>query len=80
MSHGDAHHPEDRASRTHPPRVGRVGHDTLVITDRGRAVAVTVSLDRWNELQTRLEDLEDAVAILEHRAAPNPAPRGEVYA
>ncbi len=48
-----------------------LGDDTLVITDRGRAVAVTVSLDRWNELQTRLEDLEDAAAILEHRAAPN---------
>jgi prevent-host-death family protein len=46
-----------------------LGDDTLVITERGRPVAVTVSVDRWNELQERLEDLEDAAAILEHRSS-----------
>lgn len=41
--------------------------DTLLITERGRPLAVTVSVQRWNDLQERVEDLEDAVAILEHR-------------
>ncbi|MGH9247118.1 MAG: type II toxin-antitoxin system prevent-host-death family antitoxin [Acidimicrobiales bacterium] len=45
-----------------------LGNDTLVITERGRPVAVVVTVDRWNELQESLEELEDAVAILEHRA------------
>jgi prevent-host-death family protein len=44
-----------------------LGEDTLVITDRGRPKAVVVSVARWNALQSSLEDLEDAVAILEHR-------------
>lgn len=43
--------------------------DTLVITERGRPLAVLVSVERWNALQERLEDLEDEVAILEHRAS-----------
>ena len=49
--------------------LAELGDDTLVITDRGRPVAVAVSVERWNGLQERLEDLEDAVAILEHRAS-----------
>jgi PHD/YefM family antitoxin component YafN of YafNO toxin-antitoxin module len=44
-----------------------LGEDTLLITERGRPLAVTVSVRRWNELQERLEDLEDAVAVLDHR-------------
>ena len=47
--------------------LAELGDDTLVITERGRPVAVAVSVERWNELQERLEDLEDAVAVLEHR-------------
>jgi prevent-host-death family protein len=46
-----------------------LGEDTLVITDRGRPVAVAVSVERWNELQERLEDLDDSVAVLEHRSS-----------
>jgi prevent-host-death family protein len=49
--------------------LAELGDDTLVITDRGRPVAVAVSVERWNDLQERLEDLEDAVAVLEHRAS-----------
>jgi PHD/YefM family antitoxin component YafN of YafNO toxin-antitoxin module len=44
-----------------------LGEDTLLVTERGRPLAVTVSVRRWNELQERLEDLEDAAAVLEHR-------------
>jgi prevent-host-death family protein len=50
-----------------------LGDDTLVVTDRGRPVAVAVSVDRWNSLQETLEDLEDSVAVLEHRLSPGPA-------
>jgi prevent-host-death family protein len=46
-----------------------LGDDTLVITERGQPLAVLVAVERWNELQERLEDLEDEVAILEHRAS-----------
>ncbi len=42
--------------------------DSLLITERGRPLAVVVSVERWNELQQGVEDLEDTVAILEHRA------------
>jgi PHD/YefM family antitoxin component YafN of YafNO toxin-antitoxin module len=44
-----------------------LGDDTLVVTERGQPLAVLVSVGRWNTLQERLEDLEDEVAILEHR-------------
>ncbi len=44
-----------------------LGEDTLVITERGRPKAVVVSVARWNALQDSLEDLDDAVAILDHR-------------
>ena len=47
-----------------------LGEDTLVITERGRPVAVVVSVGRWNALQESLEDLEDAVAVFEHRRSP----------
>ena len=47
-----------------------LGDDTLVITERGRPKAVVVSVARWNALQDSLEDLEDAVAILDHRRSP----------
>lgn len=46
-----------------------LGDDSLVITERGKPVAVAVSVERWNELQGLIEDLEDRVAILEHRSA-----------
>jgi prevent-host-death family protein len=45
-----------------------LGEDTLLITERGRPLAVVLSVERWNELQETVEDLQDAVAILEHRA------------
>ena len=44
-----------------------LGDDTVVVTERGRPVAVVVSVERWNDLQLTLEDLEDQVAVLEHR-------------
>jgi prevent-host-death family protein len=49
--------------------LAELGDDTLVITERGRPVAVALSVERWNELQERLEDLDDAVAVLEHRSS-----------
>lgn len=49
-----------------------LGGDTLVITERGSPLAVTVSVDRWNELQQRLEDLEDALVVEQERAGDEP--------
>jgi len=46
-----------------------LGDDTLVVTERGRPVAVAVSVERWNEIQATLEELEDSVAVLEHRSS-----------
>jgi prevent-host-death family protein len=66
-----------------------LGDDSLLITERGRPLAVVVSVNRWNDLQRSIEDLEDALAVLEHRSSADPgqperralgaAPRGEVY-
>lgn len=47
--------------------LAQLGDDSLLITERGQPLAVVVSVDRWNHLQAKLEDLEDAVAILETR-------------
>ena len=44
-----------------------LGEDTIVVTERGQPVAVVVGVERWNDLQLTLEDLEDQVAVLEHR-------------
>lgn len=46
-----------------------LGDDALLLTERGRPLAVVVSVGRWNGLQGQIEDLEDAVAVLEHRYA-----------
>jgi prevent-host-death family protein len=48
--------------------LAQLGGDSLLITERGRPLAVVLSVDRWNELQLRLEDLEDAVATIEARS------------
>lgn len=60
-----------------------LGEDSLLITDRGRPLAVVVSVDRWNELQTSIEDLEDALAVLESRSEAETgrplSPRGETF-
>lgn len=52
--------------------LAELGDDSLVITDRGRPVAVAVSVDRWNQLQETIEDLQDKAAILEHRISGDP--------
>lgn len=49
--------------------LARLGDDSLLITERGRPLAVVISVARWNDLHERLEDLEDATAILEQRAS-----------
>ncbi|CAN5572761.1 hypothetical protein BH20ACT23_BH20ACT23_11980 [soil metagenome] len=48
--------------------LSQLGDDSLLITERGRPLAVVVSVERWNELQETVQDLEDMVAILEHRS------------
>ncbi len=45
--------------------------DTLVVTENGAPLAVMVSVGRWNAIQESIEDLEDRVAVLEHRAGPS---------
>jgi prevent-host-death family protein len=54
-----------------------LGDDTLVVTDRGRPTAVLVSVDRWNALQETLEELHDALAVIEHRATGERASAAE---
>lgn len=49
-----------------------LGDDTLVITDRGRPTTVAVSVSRWNELQQRIEDLEDMLAVESARGSEGP--------
>jgi len=53
--------------------LAQLGDDSLLITERGRPLAVVVSVARWNDLQDKVEDLEDTVAILEHRSEPGQA-------
>jgi prevent-host-death family protein len=61
--------------------LANLGEDTMVITDRGAPIAVLVSVDRWNTLQESLAELQDTVAVFEHRANPEAAmPAEEVFA
>jgi prevent-host-death family protein len=48
--------------------LAHLGDDTVVVTDRGRPSAIVVSVERWNELQETLEELQDSLAVFEHRA------------
>jgi len=51
--------------------------DTIVVTERGRSVAVVVDVQRWNDLQLELEELHDRIAVLEHCAEPGAARSAE---
>ncbi len=59
-----------------------IGWDNLLITDHGKPLAVAVSVEKWNDLQDSLEDLEDTVAVLESRLPGGSAARdaAEVFA
>ena len=61
--------------------LAELGGDSLLITERGRPLAVVVSVERWNDLQTGIEDLEDAVAILQARIGNDRGrPAGSAFA
>jgi len=49
-----------------------IGDDGLVITERGRVIAVTVTVDRWNALQDRLDDLQAHIVRLKPERAGRP--------
>jgi prevent-host-death family protein len=51
----------------------------VVLAQRGRPAAVLVSLETWNALCERLEDAEDALAVIEARQNPGPAVSLEEY-
>ena len=54
---------------------------TLLITERGRPLAVIIGVKRWNDLQQSIEELEDAVAILEQRLSQQSGiPAEDVFA
>ncbi|MGQ0572859.1 MAG: type II toxin-antitoxin system prevent-host-death family antitoxin [Pseudonocardia sp.] len=58
-----------------------LGDDTIVVTDRGRPIAVVVGVERWNEQQIALEELDDRVAVLEHRSSTRDVrPAEQVFA
>lgn len=44
-----------------------LGDDTLLITERGRPLAVAVAVERWNAVQEELEELQDRIAVVEER-------------
>jgi len=46
----------------------------VVLTQRGRGVAVLLSLEQWEQLMERLEDLEDAMTALEARLSDTEEP------
>ena len=40
-----------------------LGDEGLVITRRGRAIAIVITADRWNRLQDELDDLQAQVML-----------------
>lgn len=53
--------------------VEKLSDGPIVLAQRGRPAAVLVSLEMWNSLIKRLEDLDDALAVMEARQNPEPA-------
>jgi prevent-host-death family protein len=47
--------------------LAQVAEGPVVLTQRGRAAAVLVKPDLWNELVQRLEDLQDALDVMRGR-------------
>lgn len=47
--------------------LAELGDDTLLVTERGRPLAVAVAVERWNALQEELEELQDRLAVVEAR-------------
>ena len=61
--------------------IGKSGTEDVVITQRGRAAAVLVAVDRYSEMLDRIEDLEDSLAVAQARLVNEPTiPAGQVYA
>jgi len=44
-----------------------LGKDPLVIIARGRAIAVVVTVDRWNQMQDEFDELHATVRLLRER-------------
>jgi len=44
-----------------------LGRDHLVVTERGRAIAVVVTVDRWNQMQDEFDELHATVSLLRER-------------
>jgi PHD/YefM family antitoxin component YafN of YafNO toxin-antitoxin module len=57
----------------------KLSEGPVVLAQRGRAAAVLVELEVWNRLIQRLEDLEDALEVIEARQNPEPAVSLEEY-
>lgn len=53
--------------------VDQLADGPIVLSQRGRASAVLVSIEDWNVLVERLEELDDALALIEARQSPEPA-------
>lgn len=51
-----------------------IGRRPVIFTQRGRGVAVLVSLEQWEQLIEQMEDLEDTVTALEARLSDTDAP------
>ena len=52
--------------------LAKVCDEPVILTQRGKGVAVLVSLAAWNRLMERIEDLEDAVDADEARRDAGP--------
>ncbi len=51
----------------------------VILAQRSQAVAVLVSPELWNRLLERLEELEDALSVVEARERGEPLTRLEDY-
>jgi prevent-host-death family protein len=54
--------------------------EDVVVTQRGHATAVIVSIDRYSDMLDRIEDLEDSLAIYELDDNEPARPAEEVFA
>ncbi len=52
--------------------LAKLSEEPVILTQRGKGIAVLVGLDTWNRIMERLEDLEDALDAQEARLDAEP--------
>lgn len=61
--------PKTRLRDRMKEELASLGDEALVVTQRGRAIAVIITAERWNSMQDTLDDLQAQVRLNGQRSS-----------